>query len=218
MMAIKHQLQPIFARLRTEPGLAGVEPAFLNGFVFKELLARYPELTDNLLSVRESLFTVKPYERQFPGVSGETVFALKAWDTEALQQTLFGTSERPGDGLELVGPAEGFIPGEFRRLHLDIRLPGEFFPQPRTRLEAYLRGAYVPYSLRREDEHRLAFDLPAKALKRKVLFGGLIESRDDGFLASLDVGPKFDLAALLGEFPGENLHRYAQALISRIEW
>jgi hypothetical protein len=85
-------------------------------------------------------------------------------------------------------------------------------------LEAYLRGAYVPYSLRREDEHRLAFDLPAKALKRKVLFGGLIESRDDGFLASLDVGPKFDLAALLGEFPGENLHRYAQALISRIEW
>jgi hypothetical protein len=223
VMARKRQLQPIYVHLRTEPWLAGLEPAFLNVFVFKALLACYPELTDNLLSARESLFTVKPYDRQFPGASGETVFALKAWDVEALQRALVDAVTRTGQGLEILSPIQGFTPGEFRpgefrRLHLDLRLPGEFFPEPRARLEAYLRGAYVPYSLRREDEHRLAFDLPAKALKRKGLFGGLIESGDDGFLASLDVGPKFDLAALLGEFPGENLHRCAQVSISRIKW
>ena len=219
----KRQLRPLYYTLRLESWLAGVEPALLNASVFKELLARYPDLTDNLLSVRESLFTVKPYDRQFPGASGETVFALKAWDAEALQRALVDAKARAGRGFEILSPMQGFTPGEFRpgefrRLHLDLHLPGEFFPQPRARLEAYLRGAYVPYSLRREDEHRLAFDLPAKALKKKVLFGGLIESRDGGFLASLDVGPKFDLAALLGEFPGKNLHLHARVSISKIEW
>jgi hypothetical protein len=214
----KRQLQPVYVRLRTEPWLAGVEPAFLNGFVFKALLAQHPELTDNLLSARESLFTVKPNDRRFPSVSGETVFALKAWHATALSQTLFDAPEHADDGLELVGPAEEFSPGEFRRLHLDIRLPGEFFPEPRARLEEYLRGAYLPYSLRRESKKRLVFDLPSKALKKKILFGGFIEEWEDGFLASLDVGSKFDLAALLGTFPGENLHRHAQVSISKIEW
>ncbi|MBN1977381.1 MAG: radical SAM protein [Anaerolineae bacterium] len=218
VMTHKRQLSPVYVRLRIRPWLAGVEPALLNGFTFKELLARYPELTDNLLSVRESLFTVKPNNRQFPGVSGETVFALTAWDAEALHQTLLSAAEHTGDSLELIGPAERFSPGEFRRLHLDIRLPSEFFPDPRARLEEYLRGAYLPYSLRRERKNRLAFDLPAKALKRKILFGGFIEARDDGFLASLDAGQKFDLAALLGTFPGESLHRHARVSSSKIAW
>ena len=110
----KRQLRPLYYMLRLEPWLAGVETALLNASVFKELLLRYPDLTENLLSVRESLFTIKPYDRQFPGVSGETVFALKAWDAEVLQQALFGTSERSEGSFELIGPAEGFSPGEFR--------------------------------------------------------------------------------------------------------
>jgi hypothetical protein len=218
VIARKRQLQPVYARLRTEPWPAGVEPAFLNSIVFKALLTCYPELADNLLSVRESLFTVKPNERRFPGVSGETVFALKAWDTEALRQTLFGSPERAGDNLELIGPAEGFSPGEFRRLHLDIRLPGEFFLNPRARLEKYLRGSYLPYSLRREGEKRLTFDLPAKALKKKILFSGFIEEQGESFIASLDVGPKFDLAMFLGKFPGENPHHHAQACVLGLQW
>ncbi|MBN1810548.1 MAG: hypothetical protein JXA14_01790, partial [Anaerolineae bacterium] len=217
VMADKRQLQPTYVRLRTQSWLAGVEPAFLNGFVFKELLARYPELTDNLLSVRESLFTVKPNDRRFPCVSGETIFALKAWDTEALQHALADTREYAGSGFEIVGPAEGFSPGEFSQMHLNICLLGEFFPEPRARLEEYLRGAYLPYSLRREGE-RLAFDLPAKALKKKILFKGLIEEQEDGFIASLDVGTKFDLEALLGTFGEYDLAHHAHVRVSSVVW
>ena len=217
VMACKRLLRPLYVRLRTEPWLAGVEPAFLNALVFRQILARHPELTDNLLSARESLFTVKPNDRQFPGVSGETVFALKAWDAEPLQHALADWRECAKTGFEIVGPAEGFTPGQFERLHLDLRLPGGFFPEPRARLEEYLRGAYLPYSLRREGE-RLVFDLPAKAPKKRILFGGTIEERGDVFTASLDVGPKFDLEALLRTFGEGNLSHYAQARVSTIQW
>jgi hypothetical protein len=218
VMAAKRQLQPVYVHLRTPPWLAGIEPAFLNGFVFKGLLARHPELADNVLSVRESLFTVRPLDRQFPNVSGETVFALKAWDTASLYQALSDSQELAGGEFEILGLAEGFTLGEFRRLRLKIRLPGAFFREPRARLEEYLRGAYVPYSLRREGKERLVFDLPSKALKKKVLFGGSIEERGDGFVADLEVGPKFDLAEFLGRFGEPGLRHHASARVSNIAW
>jgi hypothetical protein len=214
----KRQLKASYVRLRVSPWLAGVEPAFLNAFVFTELLARYPEMEVDLLSVRESLFSIRPNDRRFAGTSGETVFALKAWDETILHRALADPAGHTGQGFDILGKAEEFIPGRFSRLHLDIRLPDRYFPEPRARLEAYLRGAYLPYSLRREGEKRLVFDLPKKALRKKIVFGGSIETQDDAVLATLEVGPKFDLEAVIGEFPGENLHRHAQISISKIEW
>jgi len=221
MMAYKRRLRPVYFRLRLGPWLAGTLPEFVNAFVFKELLARYPELVDNLLSVRESLFTQRPNDRRFPSVSGETVFALKAWDVEALEHSLVEAQDGGGTGCEVLGRAEGFTPGEFTRLHLDVHLPADLFPEARARLEEYLRGAYLRYSLRREGE-RLRFDLPRKALKRKVLFGGFFEpyqhDSEEGLFASLDVGPKFDLGVFLETFSGESLSCYARVRVSEIEW
>jgi len=215
VVARKRRLEPAYFRLRLEPWLAGVRPEFLNGFVFKELLARYPELLDNLLTVRESLFALPPNDSRFPVVSGETVFGLKAWDARSLETRFCG--KNLVSGFEIIGPAEGFTPGVFTRLHLDVHLPARLFPEPRARLEQYLRSAYVPYSLRREGE-RLRFDLPRKAIKKKILFGGFFEAQEDGFWASLEIGPKFDLAAFLRAFDGKSLFRHTQVRVSGIEW
>jgi hypothetical protein len=221
VMAHKRRLQPTYLLVRLDSWLADVVPEFLNGFVFKVILTGCPELVDNLLSVRESLFTVRPNDRCFPSVSGETVFGLKAWDVEALERALetkfFG--ENAASGVQVLGPAIGFKPGEFARLHMDVHLPADFFPEPRARLEQYLRGAYVRYSLRREDTH-YRFDLPPKTLKKKILFAGSFGAQEDdrGFSASLDVGPKFDLMAFLGTFGGEGLPRHAEVRVSQIEW
>jgi len=230
VMERKRRLQPAYFVLRVDPLLAGVAPECLNAFVFRELLARYPELTDNLLSVRESLFTVDPNAGHFPAVSGETVFALKAWDAAALETVLLGFADRKALSSQppiarVLRPAGGFTPGVFTRLHLDLHLPADPFPEPRVRLEQYLRDAYLPYSLRREGS-RLQFDLPPKALKKKILFDGFIEIREgggmgvgkSGFLASLDVGPKFDLMAFLDTFGQPNPGLHARAEISKIDW
>jgi hypothetical protein len=217
VMAHKRQLTPIYIRLRTAPRLANVEPAFLNSFIFREILASCPELADNLLSVHESLFTNKPLNHQFPGANGETVFALKAWDTTEVYQALLGQQTHKWHAFEIIGPVETFTPGSFNRLHLDIRLPTNIFFEPRPRLEEYLRGAYLPYSLRREGKERLVFDLPDKAIKKKILFGGFIEEHLEEFTASLDIGIKFDLQAFFSTFQRENLHYHARVTASELE-
>ena len=223
MMARKRRLQPAYFLLRLDPLLAGVLPGFINAFVFKQILARYPELVDNLLAVRESLFTLRPNDRRFPTMGGETVFALKAWDGEPLETRFCRRLPKNlVSGFEIIGPAEGFTPGVFTRLHLDVHLPGGFFPEPRARLEQYLRSVYLRYSLRRE-ETRYRFDLPRKALKKKILFDGFFETYEDeeggdGFFASLDVGPKFDLMAFLRTFSQGNLFRHARVQVSGIRW
>jgi radical SAM superfamily enzyme YgiQ (UPF0313 family) len=218
VMARKRRLQPAYFVLRVDPLLAGVLPECLNAFVFRDILNRYPELVDNLLAVRESLFTLRPNAGRFPAVSGETVFALKAWDVDALETGFFGKNPVSGPQLvQILRPAEGFAPGVFTRLHLDVHLPSDFFPEPRARLEEYLRGAYLRYSLRREGGC-YRFDLPPKALKKKILFGGFFEVREEGFFASLDVGPRFDLAAFLRTFGPPNLSHHARVQASGIEW
>jgi len=213
----KRRLQATFFLLRLEPRLSGVLPEFLNAFVFQRLLSRYLELVDNLLVVRESLFTLPPNDQRFPIMSGETVFGLKAWDAARLRRALADPRERSGPGFEIVGAADGFTPGEFTRLHLDLLLPDRFFPDARRKLELYLRQAYLPYSLRREGGS-YRFVLPAEALKKKLLFDGLLEMQEEGLFASLDVGPKFDLAEFLGAFGQGNLFRRAQMRVSGIEW
>ena len=114
-------------------------------------------------------------------------------------------------------PVSGFTPGVFARLHLEMYLPGDLFPEARARLEEYLRGAYVPYSLRREGAG-YRFDLPAKGLKKKVLFGGFLETREGGFFARLEVGPKFDLIGFLKGFGESSLVRLGQVRVSEVRW
>ncbi|MCP4542078.1 MAG: radical SAM protein [Chloroflexi bacterium] len=219
VMARKRRLQPVYFRLRLEPWLAGLLPEYLNAFVFQEFLVQYPKLVDNLLSVRESLFTLRPSKHRFPSVSGETIFALKAWNVRALETGFFykQSDEIPVSGFEIIDLADGFTPGVFNKLHLDVHLPAHLFPEPRIRLEEYLRGAYVRYSLRR-DGARYRFEIPSKALKKKVVFGGFFETRENEFFASLDVGFKFDFMAFLQTFGKKGLHHRARACVSEIEW
>jgi hypothetical protein len=217
VMKRKRELRPGYARVRLAPWLAGLQPAFLNAFVFRELLARWPEMVDNLFSVRESLFSIKPNDRRFPNVSGETVFGLKARDAQSLWRALADKASLTEERCTILGPAEGFVPGKFSRLHLNLSLPADFFPSPRARLEEYLRSAYLPYSLRREgDGYR--FDLPKKALKKRLVYQGYIEERESGFTASLDVGARFDLSVLIAPIGPPGLARQIRARVSAVEW
>ncbi len=185
----KRRLRPIHYRFRTDAALSGVHPAFLNALVFRQILTHAPELTDNLLSVREALFTVPPNNRRFPSLGGETVFALRAWDADALRAALSALST-------LGEPVEDFTPGVFTKAYLALSLPVPL-PMARAALEGYLREAYVPFSLRREGKG-YGIEVPPRGLKKKVLFGGHLEDQEERTAIVLEVGPKFDLRALLG--------------------
>jgi hypothetical protein len=159
-------------------------------------------------------------------MGGETVFALRAWDAEALVEDLdrhLGeeTSQSSGrPGVEFLGWAPGFTPGTFSRLHLHLYLPESSFPDPRRTLDEYLRRAYVPYSVRRESDPEIdySFDVPKKGLKKKALLGGWFVMTEKGFSARLELGPKFDLLDFMRGFGHHGLYRQAGMVVSDLEW
>jgi hypothetical protein len=216
--------------VRVARWLAGAQTAFLNTLLFRCLLARYPEWTDDLYAVDECLFSVRPNDRRFPPLTGETVFALRAHEPTPIAAWLesglslnvgLHSAENPAFEVNGLAPT-GFRPGAYRRLGLNLGLPARQFEAPRVHLERYLRDAYLPYSLRREsaegaDETRYRFDVPNKGLKKKILWAGTFALSESGMNAHLEIGQGFDLRAFLDGF-ADRAHYYAQIYINDIQW
>jgi hypothetical protein len=230
IVAHKRQIKPLYVRVRVDRRLGGAQPAFLNALLLRCLLALHPEWTDNLYAVDECLFSVRPNDRRFPPLTGETVFALKARRAEPIAAALDGgcllSIPEPATAdpaFEMTGWApEGFQPGAYARLGLRLGLPAQHFAEPRAHLERYLRDAYLPYSLRRESPQGVTalgyrFDVPKKGLRKKILWAGTFTLSEAGMSAQLEIGPGFDLRAFLDSF-ADRAHYYAQSHISSIQW
>ena len=211
----KRHIKPIYMRVRLPPSLAHTRPEFRDAVVFRELLTMFPAWTDHLLAVRESLFSIRPNADAFPAMYGETIFALKAWKAADIVEAIQQGGQVTQGLIEVVGVEEDFIPGTYGRLTLDIRLPPGHFAQPRQRLEAYLRGEYLPYGLRR-DGGGYRFDIPPKGQKKKLLFDGVFEVDEQTFRARLIVGPRFNLLAWLESF-GRGYSRYADVCVVQVD-
>jgi len=238
----KRRLKPAWYAIRVDGAVTGVHPEFVNALVFQALLQRYPVLIDNLLDVQEGLFTTSPPPEEavvtkpgrYPIVRGESVYALYAWDLDALHGVLgekkeereatLDASYAGGDlRVEVLGPAEGFTRGAFQRCTLDMHLPAAHFAEARQQLEGYLDDAYVPYTRRREPpqlggEVRYRLEIPEKGLKKRILYGGYMEIGEQGLTAGLEIGPKFDLLGLLERFAPAYHVPYADLRISQIRW
>ena len=214
----KRALKPLYLRVALKPALAGGKREWVEAMLFKGLLARYPAWIDRLLSVRESLFMVKPNNNKFlpTMIGGQTVFALKAWERESIRREIEATAPWEQAEFALLGLAPHFEPGVYTRLKLEMRLPTAHFGRPREHLERYLRGEHLPYSLRRQDGGYV-FDIPKKGLKRKVLYSGHFELGQDEFRAALNVGVRFDLLAFLRTFGGAHNHYHAKIVVTEID-
>ena len=240
----KNRLKPAYYVLDVSGVPAGLQPALLNALVLRALLDQHPDLTGNLLAVRESLYSVIPPSKgkkgpkrgRYPVMPGESIFALYAWDLDALGSLLLPPDHDPVDNpagrwttvhreqssrkeisIQIIGPAAHFQPGLFSRVHLDLTLDDEAFPQARRQLEDLLHEAYVPYSLRRE-ETGYRFEVPPKGRRKKVLLSGHFGIDEHTFRASLDVGPRFDLLAFLERFGPPYHAAYAGLRSSQVEW
>jgi hypothetical protein len=227
VVARKHKLKPVYVRVHVARQLAGATSAFLGTAFLQELLSWHPEWADNLLAVRESLFALRPNSAKFPPLTGETVFAVKAWDLALVLPDLLSPDARARPlaskpTFAVRGLAEGFRPGAYTRLGLHLALPADHFDDTRGHLERYLRAAYLPYSLRRQpDEHdgrtRYGFEVSRKGLKKKLLFAGTFSLSEQGMVADLEIGQNFGLRAFLDTF-GDRSHYYADSSITAIQW
>ena len=213
-MRAKRRLDPLYIHVRLPAEVAGTSTEWLNSWMMRTILSRQPTLVDNLLSAQESLFTTRDNLRLYGPYYGETVFALRAWDADDVLQALL-QDHRLGDLI--LGLAEGYEPGRFQSMHIDMTLPVDWFPDAGERLRDYLRDSYVACNLRREN-HGYRLDLPPKARKKRVLFDGEFEEVEGQFLARLVVGPKFDLLGFLKSFPQPERYRNTEVVVSALEW
>ena len=217
LMRAKWRLQPLYVHLRLPPGVAGVTPEWLNAWVLRRLLSADSALTDKLLAARESLFTTRENRDRYAQLYGETIFALTAWDTAELHVSLKRLEEIATPDITYLGVAEGFAPGSFRRMRLEFALPTSYFPAAGQRLRDFLRERYVPVNVRREGAG-YRFDLPAKALKKKVLFAGTYAQTEESCSLQLLVSPKFDLRSFLRSFSEPARYRQSRVAVCDLKY
>ncbi|MEI6807843.1 MAG: hypothetical protein WCN95_03905 [bacterium] len=197
----KRRLRPTHAVFRLSSCFRDVKPAWAGAFAFKKLLAVLPELADNLLAVEEQLFSISDNLLRFGIGGGETVFALKAWDSDRLIRALSKPVAAKCSDVSFVSLAEGFKPGVFRSAIVDVELCVTSPAEAGNRLSAFLRNAHLPIGLRREGEgYRL--EIQGKGGKKEVLTGGNYSVTDKMFKAHLAIGPKFELKSFVHEMIG----------------
>ncbi|MGC9466981.1 MAG: radical SAM protein [Anaerolineae bacterium] len=213
-MRRKWREQPVYARVWLPRTVARAEPAWLNAFVMRSILETHPGLVDNLLSVQESLFATKANTSRYTGLFGATVVGVRAWDISAVRRCLSVGDVLPG-GLRFLGFLDEFEPGGFTRMHLHLTLPLAHFPDAGRQLRRYLQAQYVPVNLR-GTARGYAFDIPEKALKKRVLFAGHYEEVEGQLEAGLVVSPKFDLVGYLKSFPDPRRYREGLAEVQEL--
>jgi hypothetical protein len=212
IMQKKWRLKPIYVRMRIPDFALWTQSEWRNTWALRTLLATAPELEELLLATSEALFTVREQQMRWGAVAGETIFALKAWDQEALLGQMASVALP-----EISGIAENFTPGTFQDARLQITLPAAFFPGASSRLRDFLRENYLPVNLRRVGENT-HLELSPKALKKRIVFEGCCTSDETASKIQLHVGDRFDLLGFLRSFGHQDLYRKAQVTVSDLQW
>ena len=198
----KARLRPLYAALAVPREAAGASPEWLDAWCLRYLLAAHPELTDNLLDARQCLLGGQGARDRFPPWFGRALFALTAWDPEAVRAALGGAARDPAAAAEPPAAAS------WQRLELTLHLPARFFPRAGDRLLDYLVAEHAPATARREDAG-LRLEPGARALKKKVLLAGRTRATAAGELLELAIGPRFSLRRYLERFPEPEVWRQA---------
>ena len=219
VMRTKRRLQPVYARVWLPPLVAAADPAWTQALLMRSLLAAHPAWAEQLLSVQEAVFTTRANAPRYVGIYGETVIALKAWDPEVVAEDLVSDVELPG-GVRVLGRIDGFQPGSFERARMRLVLNAAHFPDAGRALRRYLQDQYVPVNLRGlspDGSSGYAFDLPAKALKKRVLMEGSFREADGDVEIDMVVSPKFDLVGYLRSFSPPGRYREARVEVVSLD-
>ena len=187
--AAKRRLVPVFLRVVLPDTFCGHSAAWAAATLMQGLLARHPEQTENLLAVEEALFSAGENEERLLIPAGETVLALKAWDTAA------ALACAPGAALA----APSFARGQFARATWELRtaLPPRDAAQQAS---AWLTDLRLAHTLRREQDG-WQLDLAPAAVKKRCVFEMRVRPEAQGACVTLAFAPKAQVRPLAERLP-----------------
>jgi radical SAM superfamily enzyme YgiQ (UPF0313 family) len=149
------------------PGnLAGCRPEYLGAWALRCLMEAHPSQVRNVLEAREILFSSKAWAPRAGRFYGRSLFALRAWDAEAMARDADTT---PGwrRRAEALPPSASLAPERFKAR---ISIPESGLAHFEKTLSGYLSGCGVPFMLSRA-QGLFRIDVPAKGLKKRVIAG-----------------------------------------------
>jgi len=197
----KRRLAAVHVIVDVPPEAAGFGGEWLDAWLARELFRRHPLLVDAVLSVREALIGPWCGARLASPWYGETVAAVTSW--EPTVEIDRACRRAP----------EGYEPGAFSSLDLEVDLPREVFPWAGEGITAWLRGDRAPATIRRT-ETGWTIELPDAWRKRRALLGGGWRDTGGGIVVAIRVGAKFDLPAFLAGVAGPEAARLARVRLT----
>ncbi len=207
--ADKRRLVPLYVRATLPDDFCGHSPQWVAARLLQGILARHPELAENLLAAEEALFSAGENEERQIIPSGETVLALKAWNAQTLAAAVTTDS---GDGPRLdaallhadphppsVALPRAFAPGAFLRATWQLRTAAA----PReaaNHASAWLKELHLPHTLRRNQESWL-IELAPAAAKKRCVFELCVSPAGEGASVTVAFSPKAQITDLLSRLP-----------------
>jgi hypothetical protein len=204
----KQRLPALYCRVRLGACFARSSAVWTSARLLQLLLARLPDEADNLLSAEEALFTAPDNRDRFPIPAGETVMALKAWDTQRLAAKIARALAVPGvcaeaddavSGLALLEVLPAFTPGRFGTATWQMTSAAES-SVAEAAMAGWMKSSHLPYTLRRVGGGA-AFDLAPAALRKGSVRAASCRREAGGCRVEVTFTPKVDLFALLRALP-----------------
>ena len=193
--ADKRRLPRMYLRALLPDDFAGHSPAWVSARLMQAILSRHPGLTDSLLDAEESLFSTGENEDRMIIPSGETVLALRAWDSAAAAEAMAGIPAL----FDATPLRHAFVPGAFARA--TWRLFTAAAPREAAKLASdWLSGLRLPHTLRR-DGGAWRLDLAPAAAKKKCVFDLSARPEPQGTCVTVTFSPKAAVRDLLSRLP-----------------
>jgi hypothetical protein len=147
--------------------------------------------------VEDALFGSRQLNERFPVMAGETVLAVRGWDSDRLIHALSGRSvDLKGWGTLVLGKAiESFTPGRFSTAVIEMRVNADVTPVADS-LCGWLSAAKHAFTSRRDGPCWILDVAPAR--RKSGLVAGRVEPRDGSAMVTLTVGPRFDARGWAG--------------------
>lgn len=196
----KQRLQPLYCRVQLGAAFSQASATWTSARLLHDLLAIVPDEADNLLAAEEMLFASPDNRDRFPIPAGETVVALKAWNSQRLSARITAAAGF-GPELKILEILPAFTPGKFNSATWLIASDAKI-NVPETALVSWLKDMHLPFTLRRIGTGA-GFELAPAGLRKGFVLAASCREADGRSLVELTITPKTDLFGLMRLLPSD---------------
>jgi hypothetical protein len=202
LMTGKSRLAPVYCAVRIPMSAASSSPEWHAAYLLRELLRQFPDMIDNVLSIREAAVG-RWMGAGFGGIwYGRGLAEIIAWNPAAVMDRLsLPPRGEEGAGFSPAPPDFAPEPRMFSFIEMGFFLAGESAPDPGKRILDALSAQHARFTIFREGgAYRIQASEETK--RKSLLDGGSYEETPSGVSFRIEAGWKLDAASLFRAFPG----------------